>query len=615
MLLSTVAALLLVATALIAAAVVNESEARKRFTEASVDGALALWGKIVDERFSMMEAGVQTITRNRELIEAARDRHKAVSEDAAMSVWRRNSAVGTSDRLFVVDAQATLLFGVPGEADADPALAAARKALADRKVTRMVAVDRDGRILALLAVPLYDRADLVGAGVLGQDAGVLLQILRDSMKGEAVFLDTGGSVRYATDSALAERVAAAQLEADGKRWLRLAVGDRLYSATLSPVESEARQPLGTLAVLKDYTDSFSRQSRSRTIAYGAALLLVVLSTIGVYLTVNRAFRPLGKAVSAFHHMAGGDLSQEISCTSKGEIADLLRAVQDMQSRLRGMISGIRRSAEQIAATAEQTAAVTEQTNLGVRRQQADTQTVATAITEMSANAHPVAENARHAADAAHGADGQAQAGKRVVGEAVASIRTLAAEVEAASEVIHRVEADSESIGRITEVIRGIAEQTNLLALNAAIEAARAGEQGRGFAVVADEVRTLASWTQNSTREIQSMIERLQRSAREAVVVMQRGRAQAEVSVNQAAGAGESLDAITQAVRTITDMNGQIAVASEEQGAVAEDITRTVVSIADVAEQTARGADQTAGAAEQLATLTGALKDEVARFRV
>ncbi len=399
MLLSTVAALLLVAAALTGAALVSESEGRQRFTEASLDSAHALWGKIVDERFGQMEGSVQTITRNRELIEAARDRQKAVVEDAAMSVYRRVSTAGTVDRVLVADAQAAALFSVPAEADAAPSLAVARQALADRKVTRSIAVDRDGKKVVLLAVPLYDRSDLVAVGVLGQDAGVLLRIMRDSMKGEAVFLDPNGTVRYATDPSLAEPVAAANRDADGAQWLRLPVGERLYSMTLAPTEDEGGKPLGTLAVLKDYTDSFSRQARLKTIAYGSALLIFVLSAVGIYWTVNRAFRPLGKAVNAFNHMASGDLTLEISCKSKGEVGNLLRAVQEMQAQLRGMISGIRHSAEQIAATAEQTAAITEQTNHGVRRQQADTQTV-THATRPTPRSRPTARRRQASASSA-----------------------------------------------------------------------------------------------------------------------------------------------------------------------------------------------------------------------
>ncbi len=222
----------------------------------------------------------------------------------------------------------------------------------------------------------------------------------------------------------------------------------------------------------------------------------------------------------------------------------------------------------------------------ILEQKGEVDQVATAMTEMSATVHEVARNATEAAEAAQRADEETGKGKMVVSQAIEAIDLLANEVNDAAQVIHRLEQDSDEIGAVLDVIRGIAEQTNLLALNAAIEAARAGEQGRGFAVVADEVRTLAQRTQQSTQEIQNMIERLQSGAQDAVKAMEQGRSRAQVGVEQAAEAGVSLETIAQAVGTISDMNTQIATAAEEQSVVAEEINLNIVSISDMADKIA-----------------------------
>jgi methyl-accepting chemotaxis protein len=269
----------------------------------------------------------------------------------------------------------------------------------------------------------------------------------------------------------------------------------------------------------------------------------------------------------------------------------------------------------LASAAEEMSAIMEETHRGTQQQQSETSQVVTAMNQMTATVQEVARHATEAAAAANNADQASIEGKQVVINTMKAIEDLSSEVHSAASVIGQLEKDSENIGAVLDVIKGIAEQTNLLALNAAIEAARAGEQGRGFAVVADEVRTLASRTQQSTQEIQEMIEKLQAGAQSAVKVMDDSRSRAEDSVSQAAQAGTSLEAITRAVSQITDMNTQIATAAEQQSSVAEEINRNVVNISDIVDRTAEGAQQTSTASEELANLAGQLQQLVNQFKV
>ncbi|EQB2602141.1 methyl-accepting chemotaxis protein [Aeromonas salmonicida] len=363
------------------------------------------------------------------------------------------------------------------------------------------------------------------------------------------------------------------------------------------------------------SDQAYESAKQLSMAIGLVTLIFVV-LVAWYLT-QQIKQPVNKLLELVGKVAAGDLAAHLDLKwfNNDELGKLAKGFGEMQGNLRNLVSEVSGSVVQLSSAAEEISAVARQSASNMNNQQHELNQLATAMNEMQATVQEVSRNTSDAASAATQVSSSAELGANTVNDSIKRIEQVAGAIESTAVVIRQLGDDSRNIGMVLEVIRGIAEQTNLLALNAAIEAARAGEQGRGFAVVADEVRTLAKRTQDSTSQINTIIAELQQRAEQAGTTMQQSQEMMNSTVSTAREAGLSISEISNSVESISHMNIQIATATEEQGAVSEELNRNVVNISHASEEVAAGATQMAQACNDLNHLANQLQEMVRRFRV
>ncbi len=532
-----------------------------RYLHHSFTDKRKLWNEVVQGELKNIENNIGALTRNRSALRALRGGDVAALREALTPTYRRLSAEGSEivTAMEIVNSDGRSIFRAPESIQSASNSHLLREALAERTVTQGMERNADGRMHAVFVTPLFYRGQPIGAALLAKNLNVAMHNLIRGTQLQAVLLDSNGKLEYATDEALFRSLDYTPPELGEDHQAHIGVDDQVYSAISISLTDASGSPAAMLVSLGDATAAVAEQQASSWTIIGVVIGILGLSVVGIYIFITRSFRPMDEVIDSMMRVADGDLTNHNSVEGNDEIGRLAAALQAMVTRLHNMLSEISKYSGQLSSTSEEVSVVTSQTASGVKDQQHETEQMAAAVNQMGITIAEVAQNASRTAEATSQADVEAHNGEDVVNQTIDAIHHLAGEVENAAEALQALEQDSQNIGTILDAIRGIAEQTNLLALNAAIEAARAGEHGRGFAVVADEVRSLASKSALASSEITNLVSNIGRQTRHVA---------------------EQIECANKTSQVLSSTNGQVLQAVDDFVQLAETMSRAVEAAAE-----------------------------------
>jgi len=571
----------------------------------------SLWSYIVEGQYVAMQHGITTLTRNREALKALKKSDREKLQNASMPTYRRMAASKIIEKFFIVDADANTLLSAPTQNQQLSDIKLVKKALQEQKITRGLMVENE-QINISLIFPLYSRGKLIGAGIFQRTTAEALQALQKSANIEAFLISNSGSLIGTTNSQLETQINFRDIQPNDINQSQT-INDIHFKFSQLAIKDFKGKDIASLIIARDETTQFQAERKYQIITYSIFFIAGIILLAMVTWSLKHTFRALNNVAEIMKKVTEGDLTQSITSSRKDEIGQLELCTQVMVNKLRSMLGNISDSTIGIADASEKVSVSSKKTHEDMSNQQAQTQYFAVAMGEMTVAISDVAKNAEETSSESQQANREAQHGVATLEDTVQQINGLANSVETAATLVQQLSNDAKNIEGILKVIGDIAEQTNLLALNAAIEAARAGEHGRGFAVVADEVRGLAARTQDSTSEIQNMIESLQNGVNNVVLAMDKGQTVAKLGVEKASESGKSLDKISAKISQMTDKVMQIASASEQQSAVASGVNNNIKDIAKVAEETIDSTLQLTMASESLDKMTHNLRTIMSQF--
>ncbi|MBB6522022.1 methyl-accepting chemotaxis protein [Pseudoteredinibacter isoporae] len=592
-----------------------QSSAQTRFEHTSTQAKQVLWNKIIAGEQQYMEESISSLTRDRQLRKALKAENYDAIQEQALTSYRRLSTSTVLDRIDIADTQGTVKFSAPESTQGWENNPLIQAALDSGKISKGIVLLNNEPFIQM-SFPLNFRGKLIGIGIYSKKLSQAIAEFKELDKSEVGILQTDSRLALSTAAKLYQQMTLKVPDDKTSQFLRIDTEDKALAVSLNPILNPEKKLIAYLATANDQTTSYQIEDRTHMLAITLSLILIAAIIFAFMVYIRRSFEPVNQVVNSLQNIAEGNLNVQLNNTGKDdEIGQLTTAAGTMAKQLKEIINQVRSMATQLQEAIRAMDDIVEETDLGVQQQLQETRRVNDAITEMSASVSQVAEHANAAANNASTANTDALEGERIVQQSIESIEQMSSNINHSARVINQLDESSQEIGSVLDVIRGIAEQTNLLALNAAIEAARAGEQGRGFAVVADEVRTLASRTQKSTQDIQDTIEQLQAGSRQAVESMEKSIEQVSENLKQSQKTSDSLSTIAQAIDGINNMNTQIAEATDSQSHTTQEISSNVHSINGLAEKSAKGARETSACTAQLNHMAGDLTKLVAHFQI